>query len=344
MNLLSTNALLTAIDGGRRRPTMALRDMLFPTPFQSDEENIVLDDIADDLEIAAYVSPDVETPDSALPQQTAESFKPGYVKERNRIKPAHGLVRAPGESPVGTGSLSADQRMNMVIERQLIRQDDRISRLEEYQASQVVQSGRVLVEGDNIKKYIVDFNRDPSLNDALVGAARWGNDGVDIIRYLETRAEAVGDVSGASADMVILGPDSLAEMRKDEDIRLGLDNTRQAGGSFQFGPTPAAGDGKHLVYVGTYGGFEYYKYRQKFMINGALVDMFPTRGCLVVDPIVFNGYMCHGAVLDKAAGLAPLPRFPKMFDKEDPAGTYIMTQSAPLTIPGNINASSFSLV
>ncbi len=339
--LLSTAALLYALDG-RRPPTMALRDMFFPTPFQSDDESIVLDELGTDLEVAAFVSPLVETPDSKMVPQRAESFKPGYIKERNRILPSHGQVRRPGEQLSGTED--AGTRLNAVIERQVVMQDDRISRREELMCSEILRTGKVAISGDNIATYEADFNRDASLTDALTGGDRWGQSGVKIIDYLEGRAEAVGDVSGGSPSVVILGAAAAAVIRDDDKIRDGLDNTRQAGGSFQFGPRPAAGDGNHLVYLGTYGDFEFYKLRQKFTVEGVSVDVWPTGSCLVADPAFLNGFMCHGAVLDRGAGVKPLPRYPKMWDNEDPAGTFLLTQSAPLPVPGNINATAYSLV
>ena len=50
-----------------------------------------------------------------------------------------------------------------------------------------------------------------------------------------------------------------------------------------------------------------------------------------------NGVAAYGAVLDRGADFQPIPRFPKMWEDDDPSGTFVMTQAAPLMIPLNPN-------
>ena len=51
------------------------------------------------------------------------------------------------------------------------------------------------------------------------------------------------------------------------------------------------------------------------------------------------GVRCFGAILDEKAGFNAMAVFPKMWSQQDPSATYVMTQSAPLTVPVNPNNS-----
>jgi len=46
----------------------------------------------------------------------------------------------------------------------------------------------------------------------------------------------------------------------------------------------------------------------------------------------------YGAIKDKKAGFAAVPRFPKIWDEEDPAAEFLMVQSAPLPAFHQIDA------
>jgi len=51
-----------------------------------------------------------------------------------------------------------------------------------------------------------------------------------------------------------------------------------------------------------------------------------------------DGVKAYGAILD-VNSLEPADIYPKMWDQEDPSARYIMSQSAPLMIPVNPNAT-----
>ena len=96
--------------------------------------------------------------------------------------------------------------------------------------------------------------------------------------------------------------------------------------------------GTEAVYLGSTGQFEFWQYQQKYQnAAGSLVDMFPTEGVLLASQGV-EGYACYGAIQDVDA-LQAMERYPKMWNEQDPSATFIMTQSAPLMVPVNPNAS-----
>ena len=109
-------------------------------------------------------------------------------------------------------------------------------------------------------------------------------------------------------------------------------------------PTITGGEGMVAAYLGSIGMHDYWQYTQKYELeNGTIGDLFPSFGVAVIAPDVFAGAMTHGAIRDNTA-LRALPRFPKMWDQEDPSVTFLMTQSAPLPVPREVNASFFATV
>ena len=60
---------------------------------------------------------------------------------------------------------------------------------------------------------------------------------------------------------------------------------------------------------------------------------------LLLNPVGVDGVRAFGAILDPRAGYQALPIYSKNWIAEDPAAEYIMSQSAPLMIPGRPNAS-----
>lgn len=335
-------ATLAASFNRRVAPGEDFLNALFPNVVQSDAETIVIDDVLDDERIAAYVSPDVETPEGEKLEREVRDYRPTYVKERDTIKPATGLVRRAGEPLMGTEGAAGD-RFFQAVDEQLDAHHNRITRREIVQANQVIQSSRVTVDGPHAAPRVINFNRDASLSGAYSGGTAWDAANYSIVDNLEARANAMGDIGGGLARDLILGGGAVGIFRKNEEIRENLDIRRAADADLQLGPI-ASGKKNVLSRVGQIGDFTVWKYQQSYMTAGGRVQMFPSMGSSLIDIDEFFGLRAYGAVLDTKAGLQALPRFAKVFDVEDPSATVALTQASPLLIPGNINACDFFTV
>ena len=69
---------------------------------------------------------------------------------------------------------------------------------------------------------------------------------------------------------------------------------------------------------------------------GNAVPFMSSKDIVLTGPNVM-GVRAFGAIMDAKAGLRALPKFPKMWEEEDPSAVMVMTQSAPLMIPVNPN-------
>lgn len=338
--LLNTAELVTVLPP-RDRPEAFLRDTLFPTVVLSDQEEIVFDAILPDRELAPFVHPDVPGKDSSNRGFKATSFKPAYVKPQNTLRPSQNMIRIPGERIAG--DLSPDQRYAYNLATMIEDQDLRITRREEWMCSSIIRTGSVVVEGEDYPTQTVNFGRDGSLTIGLSGAARWGEDGVDPLDDVDAWVDLLASVDGFAARIAILGPGAAGLLKKSPRFLEALDNRRQRDGEFQLGPVSTGAEGKYHTILGTIGQLTFVQYSQPYTVAGMKQNFWPSYGVGVVDPYGFMGHFAYGAILDNQA-LRAMERFPDMWPERNPSRTIVQTQSSPLPIAPEPNASLFALV
>ncbi|WP_176086944.1 major capsid protein [Martelella sp. HB161492] len=338
--LLNTAELVTVLPP-RDRPEAFLRNRYFSTTVLSEQEEIVFDKIIPDRELAPFVHPDVPGKDAANRGFKATSLKPAYVKPQNTLRPSGNLIRVPGEAIAGV--MSPEERYAYNIAAIIDDQDMRITRREEAMCSEVLRTGKVVVEGENYPTQTVDFGRDASLTIALTAAARWGESGVDPFDDIEDWIELLALTDGFTAREVTLGPGAATLLKRSERFQKMLDNRRQASGSMEFGPVSTGAEGKYSAVLGVIGEITFVQYSQGYTTGGVKGNFWPSYGVGVMDPQGFMGHFGYGAILDDQA-LLPMARFPDMWTEKNPSRTVCQTQAAPLPIAPEPNASLFALV
>ncbi len=340
-NILLNTAELVAVLPPRDRPEAFLRSTMFSTMVLSEMEEIVFDKILPDRELAPFVHPDVPGKDSANRGFKATSFTPAYVKPQNTLRPRQNMIRIPGERIAG--DTSPAQRYAYNLATIIDDQDLRITRREEAMCSQALRTGRVVVEGEDYPTQVVDFDRHEDLTIALTGAARWGEAGVDPMDDIDLWVQLLADTDGYTARSAVLGPGAAGFLKRSQRFLDALDNRRQDGGIFQLGPVSTGAEGMYHTILGTIGQLTFVQYSQPYTIAGAKQNFWPTYGVGIFDPYGFQGHFAYGAILDNEA-LRSMERFPDMWPEKNPSRTIVQTQSAPLPIMPEPNASLFALV
>lgn len=340
-DILLNTAELVEVLPPRDRPEAFLRETFFPTVVLSDQEEIVFDRILPDRELAPFVHPDVPGKDSANRGFRATSFTPAYVKPQNTLRPRQNMIRVPGER-LG-GEMTPEMRYQYNLATMIDDQDLRITRREEWMCSSVLRTGLVVVEGEDYPTQTVNFGRDPTLTIGLAGAARWGEAGVDPYDDIEKWVDLLATVDGFTARTVVLGPGAAGLLKKSQRFLDALDNRRQAGGEFQLGPVSTGAEGKYHTILGTIGQLTFVQYSQPYTVAGAKQNFWPSFGVGVIDPYGFVGHFAYGAILDNQA-LRSMERFPDMWPERNPSRTVVQTQSSPLPVAPEPNASLFALV
>lgn len=333
----STNYLIGVIEGVTP-PPQGLLDRYFPMVITEESEEIHFDKSYRHRLMAPFVSPLVE---GAIMEErgfATETFKPAYLKPKTPLDPTRSIKRVPGE-PIG-GALSPEDRQLQRIA--LVLEDHRnyIERRLEWMAAQVLINGSVTVSGDKYTTVTVDFNRDAALDVTLAGNDVWSD---------ETNADPVSDLhdwnelamqkkNGAPLFDFVMDVDAFKNFRKHPKVETRLDLRRERGSEIEVMPARAEG----LRFMGVIDSFNIWVYQAWYEASIGTLTPFLASGTVIganPDPTTgIAGVQHFGAILDEEA-LFAARYWPKSWVENDPGRRIVMTQSAPLVVPGRPNAT-----
>lgn len=341
--LFSTAALLGVMrdDEAMMPPSSYWLDLAFPSIMTFDEEYIDFGKITDQRKIAPLVVPTAQGRPIYSAGERVSRVKPAYVKPKDPVSASRMIQRAAGLGELNVNSnWSPQQRYNAIVADILRTHRRAIERRWEWLASQAVQFGSVTLEDDAYPRTVVDFERAANHSITLTGANAWGETGVSILSSVEGWKKRVRDAPfGGPTNRLTVGSEAWEVMRQDEEIRelLKVDFRPSNNGlSMNLGIR----EGLDVEFVGRLSGTtDVYVYSDFYHeADGTVVPFMDPRDVVLTGPNI-RGVRCFGAIQDIDAQLQAMAMFPKMWKQEDPSATFIMTQSAPLMVPVNPNAS-----
>lgn len=339
VNLYDTAALL-GLFREVEAPSTYFRDLLFPQVVTFDDEYIDFQKVRGGRKLAPLVVPTAQGRPVYSEATELTRLKPAYLKPKDAVSPGRAIKRRPGESLFAPVTMSAAARFNAIIGDIVREHRDTIDRREEWLAARAVIDGKVTLSAPDYPTTIVDFKRDASHTVVLTGAQAWNSDS-----YAGSRmADLQGWINrvrrakfGGPVNRLTVGTAVLEYLLKDEDVLKQLD-TQTRGTNADLNTGLRTGD--YIEYIGKLGpnlelwvNADYYEDE-----TGAAVP-FLGEGDVVLTGPAMQGVRCFGAILDDAANFNALPVFPKMWRNQDPAATFVMSQSAPLPVPVNPNAT-----
>lgn len=329
-------------------------EKFFTQQINFDTEKIEFDRVSEEYRrLAPFVAPNVQGKVMTLEGYDTVSFKPAYVKPKHIVDIDKPFIRRPGEA-IHSGSLTPQQRKDAVVADILKRHKDMHTMTREWMAAQAIITGKVTVEGENYPTVTVDFKRDASLTQVLAGGAKWDVVPADAAAAIAQGEAMLADIYDARATSnalcgavirdVVFGRDAWALFSRNSHIKSLLSN--QVRGSDSNFTALTDGFEDTVEYLGTLTGVNgsglvrMWLYSGKFAdANGVLQDMMDPATVVGVDGATLQGFRCFGAIKDGSAGFQPLDMFPKNWEDQDPWNEYLMTQSAPLMVPKQPNAS-----
>ncbi len=178
----------------------------------------------------------------------------------------------------------------------------------------------------------------------LAGGTGWNEAGADIVGNLNTWKELVRRAKfGGATSTLVLGKNVVTHFLNDEGVQklLNKDLRGTEGNTFNIGLR----EGEEVEYLGQFnGGTRVVAYSGYYEdADGNQVDVMDPNTVALVGSGV-RGVRCFGAIMDRKAGFQPASIFPKMWEQEDPAGLWVMSQSAPLMVPMRLNNSLVATV
>lgn len=286
--------------------------------------------------LAPFVAPTAQGRPIYSEGSTVTRFKPAYVKPKDAVNPNRMIQKRAGELVV-PGNIGPQARWNAVVADIIREHRESIERRWEWMAAQAMLYGAVTVVGQDYPERVVDFGRDPGNTVTLTGANTWDGTSADIIGDLnEWRAQVRNVKFGGPVSRATLGTLAWDALSKDPEVRKQLDTqVRGTSGDIITGVR----EGQQIEYMGRLGTLDLYVYSDYYeQADGTVVPFMDPRDVLLSSPAV-DGVRAFGAILDQHANFASVPIFTRMFDENDPPLAFVMSQSAPLMVPVNPNAT-----
>lgn len=315
------------------RPSSFLLNTYFPFIQQSQTEEIHFDIVTGNQKLAPFVSPYVKGKVVEEEGLTTNTMKPAYIKARTPLAPEGSLKRRVGEL-IG-GSFTPQERLFKRIGVTIERQVNMVLRRKEVMAAEVLRTGSSIIEGEDYPKQLLNFGRDPELTVNLLTSARWGEASVNPLDDIQTWALLVLKKSGRQPNIVTMDVEAWRLFIASADVKSQLDTRNITGNSIK----PKIHSTTGGVYQGSIGGFDFYTYADFYLDDAGVLQSVLPSYTVIMGGEGIEGVQAHGAILDDSAMFMPLEFYTKTWVEEDPSIRQVMTQSAPLIVPCNANAS-----
>lgn len=339
VNLYDTSALL-GLYRQVEAPSSYFRDLLFPSVVTFDDEYIDFEKIREGRKLAPLVVPTAQGRPVYSEASQLTRLKPAYLKPKDPVSPGRVIKRRPGENLFAPNTMSPQARYNAIIGDILRVHRNTIDRREEWMAARAIIDGTVTLEGPDFPTTVVDFQRANNHTVTLLGAQAWNSASFAGSRMgdIQTWINRVRRADfGGPVNRLTVGAGVLEYLLLDDDVKRQLDLTvRGTNADLNTGLR----SGEYVEYIGKLGpNLELWVNTDFYEDTDGSQKPFLDEGDVVLTGPGVSGVRCFGAILDDAANFNAMPVFPKMWKNQDPAVTFVMSQSAPLPVPVNPNCS-----
>ena len=332
-------ATLDAVFRHQKAPSPPFWLNFFNRQIDFDTPEIMFDKVfGDDRGLAPFVVPTSQGRPQRLDGYEVMRLRPAYVKINDVVDPTMHIERFPGEAPLGTMSL--DQRREVVIAELLCKQRVKFANTNEWLAARAVIDGAVTISGEDYPEVEVNFRRDPSLTSTVTTA--WGTAGADPLGDLRLMRMRAADLSGARIRKHVFGANAWDAFAESVDLRE-LMNTNYGGNTTQITTISDGYEGQEfmgrIAGLNGAGAIDVWVDTSKFIDEDGNEQFYMDQDAVVGVSEQVQGVRCFGAIMDKRAGYRPLDYFFKNYDNENPSVEYLLGQSSPLMVPKNPNAT-----
>ena len=334
ISLYDTVSLVAMVEQ-MKPPSSFLLDTFFPGVVTSTTEYVAVDVFVGKRRMAPFVSPLVEGKFVESLGVTTNQFKPAYLKPKTRLDPFRPIRRMIGEQ-IGGQDMSPVEREALNLAAELNGQVMMINRRLEWLAAQAPLNGSVTISGENYDAQTIAFGRDSSLTIALTGGNRWGQAGILPSENLLDWSALPLKASGLPVTDVIFTPAAWKLFRKDTNVVQVIQSFQNAEPTLRASGVNAQVGGQ---YLGKWGSFNLWLYYDWYIdpTTGTETPMLAD-GTVLLGSNQLDGTRAFGAIIDPELGYSQAQYAPKSWTTQDPGARWLMTQSAPLVIPTQVNA------
>lgn len=319
-----------------KAPTSYWLDLCFPTVVPFTTKEIDFDYVDKNRRLAPFVAPTAQGVPLKQQGYLTRRFTPAYIKPKDPVDPARVLHRQAGEALMG--ELSPQQREDLIVADILENQRFAIERRWEWMAAEALINGAVTVSGPDYPTMSVSFGRDASMAKNLTAGNRWSEATSKPLKDIENWMQEMHRLCGYTPTRITMGINAWDAFINHADVQKMLETRRGSVNTGEMGP------GKGLPWqfrmsLASAGGLEIWTYNDIYEDDAGNQVNYLDQDTVVMTSPAVEGVRAFGAIMDRKAGYAAGPMFPKMWEQEDPSALYLMTQSAPLMVPTRPNAS-----
>ena len=341
VDLYETRTMLEMLEERKPVRTFILDTFFNRPPRTFETEAVDIDIIKGRRRLAPFVNPKRQGKLVEKRGFITRSFKPAYVKPKMVTTTDEILKRRPGNiiyAPNSGPAILAAQEMG----RNFSELDEMITRREEWMAVQGLLTGQIPVKGEGVDA-LLGFHMESTHLPVLTGTDLWSDHAnATPIDDLKTWKRLVAKDSGISPNICIMGLGAIDNFMKCEQV-IGT----TGGGQNLFdmrriniGQIDPIMLPNGVTYYGTLTeiGLDIYTYEEWYIDDQDEVEyaLIPTNKVLLGNPAA-RCEKLYGAIKDLGA-IAPVPRFPKTWEENDPSERIVMLQSSPLPAPLEIDA------
>lgn len=310
---------------------------MFTNQINSDEESIDFEKIPHaGRRLAPFVTPLAQGKPIYSRKSVISRVKPAYLKPKDAVTPDRVMKRKPGEMLSRT-PMSPEQRRQAILADIAVQHNEAIDRTFEWLAAQAIIHAKVTIGDDLMPEREVDFRRNANQTITLGAGTYWDAGTATIVENVESwRTLARRAEFGGRTNRLTVGTDAWDVMRKSDEVKALLDlNTRGTDATLRTGLAANS----EIEYVGNLGpDLAVYVYSDYYEVDGVVTPFLDPKDVVLTGPGI-DGYRCFGAIQDPHAQYQSFEKFPRHFMQDDPAGEWVLTQSAPLMVPVNPNAT-----
>jgi hypothetical protein len=311
----------------------------FPTDDFSDTKYVDVVIKKGGRKVAPFVSPKLagkvmKRDGKVLKTYEPPLMKPKFITDAEELLNTDTVFYADGTDP--------EDRANLRLAEDLADGKDRIHRGKELMAVESLISGKITVKGDGVEDEI-DFGRAAENTKILTGTALWTATESDPITSLKTWAEYLFEKTGIAPDKVVFGRDVGNAFTSHEKVIKAFDVKRIDNG--ELNPEKLE-DG--VVFIGYLKelNLKIYKYVDYYENEAGVSTLIMPGDKLILGSDRAGGKVAHGGIVDfkafKAAGMDTNifvgDIFAKSYEENDPSVRFLVLQSKPLPLPGDVDS------
>lgn len=335
------------------RPNNFILEALFSDRETFESEKIAAEHILDRTDgLAPFVHYENDPVSVKTIGSEFKEYSPAYIKFETPFFANDYIKRMPGESFYGSSTPEA--RLALDIERSLRKHNKLVENRLEWMGMKTLLDGEYTIQdeesattGKNQGTNVINFGRESVLEPAaLTGTDVWYDisDGAagttsDPLEDIQAMIDTVAEETGAQIDTMIVGKNAWKGLKKHQDFMDLLNKDFRNGETSNFRLDPQVHYGAQRK--GKFNeDLEIWTYTNWYDIDNTKYPYMDPNKVLFIDSRAFQGGVLFGLIRD-IDFLQAQEKYTKRvqtgnFTKVD----HIFTQSAPLVIPGRINATA----